>query len=403
MKRSVSRALLPQGFRFAATACGLKKKGLDLGLITSDVPAAAACVFTRNRVKAAPVILSRQNMKRSAQKIMAVAVNSGNANCATGERGRKASEQTAAAVARTMGCQPHQILICSTGVIGMPLKVERILEAIPGLKKKCAATGEGFEQFVRAIMTTDTRPKWAQADCHLGGGKVRLLGCAKGAGMIHPDMATLLAFVVTDASASPGLLRRALRQAVAGTFNAITVDGDTSTNDTLALLANGRSGTRPIREGTADSRRFLAALESVCRSLALDIVADGEGAHRVVEIQVQGARSNNGAGRMARAIANSPLVKTALAGGDPNWGRILAAAGRARVPFRPDRVEIRMGGLLMCRKGAAIAFSEREAHRRLSMKYVPVVVDLDSGKHSARMWTCDFTGDYVTINASYRS
>lgn len=403
MRPPLSTALLPRGFRFAATACGLKKQGLDLGLIVSEVPSSAACVFTTNCVKAAPVIISQENMKGSAEKIMAIVVNSGNANCATGDAGLKASKRTAGAVARAVGCRADQILVCSTGVIGIPLRVERILRAIPELKKQCTAAPKSFHQFVRAIMTTDTKPKWAAAICNIGGGKVRLLGCTKGAGMIHPNMATMLSFIVTDATVSPSVLRRALRQAVAGTFNAITVDGDTSTNDTLALLANGASAARNPREDTADYRKFLAALESVCRSLALQIVADGEGAHRVVEIEVKGAASSEDADAIARTIGNSPLVKTALAGGDPNWGRILAAAGRARVSFKPDRVEIRMGGLLMCRSGTAIPFNERDAHHKLMRKYVPVVVDLHSGKHSALIWTCDFTGDYVRINASYRS
>jgi glutamate N-acetyltransferase / amino-acid N-acetyltransferase len=403
MRSSLSATLLPKGFRFAATACGLKKRGLDLGLIVSEIPASAACVFTTNRVKAAPVIVSQENMKRSAKKIMAVIVNSGNANCATGSSGLAASKQTAATVAHAMPCRAEQIVVCSTGVIGMPLQVQHILRAIPGLKSKCAGTPESFQQFVRAIMTTDRRPKWAVANCVIGGEKIRLLGCAKGAGMIHPNMATMLSFILTDATVSPSVLRRALRQAVAKTFNAITVDGDTSTNDTLALLANGACGARSVPDDGSSYRNFLAALESVCRSLALQIVADGEGAHRVVEIEVKGAASNEGADAIARTIANSPLVKTALAGADPNWGRILAAAGRAGVPFDSNRAEIRMVGTMMCHKGTAIEFDERAAHRKLLAKHIPIVVDLHAGTHSVRIWTCDFTGDYVRINASYRS
>lgn len=403
MTHALSAALLPRGFRFGATACGLKKKGLDLGLIVTAVPANAACVFTANRVKAAPVVISQENIERSAREIAAIIVNSGNANCATGDAGLKASKQTADAVARSVSCRANQILVCSTGVIGMPLRVERILEAIPQLRTRCTEEPKSFHQFIRAIMTTDTKPKWAAANCNVGRGKVRVLGCAKGAGMIHPHMATMLSFIVTDATAPPSVLRHALRQAVAGTFNAITVDGDTSTNDTLALLANGASGTQAIRDKTPDYRRFLAALESVCRSLALQIVADGEGAHRVVEIEVKGAASHEEADRIARTIANSPLVKTALAGGDPNWGRILAAAGRAGVPFDPQSVDIHVAGILMCTRGTAIPFNERVAHRKLLAKYVPIIVDLHSGKLFARVWTCDFTNDYVRINASYRS
>ncbi|HEV2182649.1 MAG TPA: bifunctional glutamate N-acetyltransferase/amino-acid acetyltransferase ArgJ [Candidatus Acidoferrales bacterium] len=403
MKPRVDSALLPRGFEFSAVACGLKESGLDLGLIVSEMPAAAACVFTTNLVKAAPVLISQTHLRRSAERMRAIIVNSGNANCATGAVGLTASRSTAALVARTFHCKPEQILVCSTGVIGLPLRVEHILRAVPSLAASRSTRPESFAQFTRAIMTTDTRSKFAAAECRIGGKLVRVLGCAKGAGMIHPNMATMLAFVVTDAAASPIVLRRALRSAVGGTFNAISVDGDTSTNDTLALLANGAGGAPEIRAGSADYRKFLGALESVCRSLALQIVADGEGAHRVVEIEVRGAPSGRAADEVARTIANSPLVKTALAGGDPNWGRILAAAGRSGVRFNPDRVEIRMAGILMCRNGLAHFFDERTAHRKLLAAHVPIVVNLGAGNGTARIWTCDFTGDYVRINASYRS
>jgi glutamate N-acetyltransferase/amino-acid N-acetyltransferase len=403
MKPRIDASILPRGFEFSAVACGLKKSGLDLGLITSEAPATAACVFTTNLVKAAPVIISQTHLRCSAEKMSAIIVNSGNANCATGAEGLAAARRTAASVARTLRCKPEQILVCSTGVIGLPLRVERILRAVPSLATKRSKRPEAYAQFTRAIMTTDTRRKLAVGNCRIGGKKVRLLGCAKGAGMIHPNMATMLAFVVTDAAASPIVLRRALRDAVAGTFNAITVDGDTSTNDTLALLANGASAARALRFGTANYRKFLGALKSVCRSLALQIVTDGEGAHRVVEVEVRGAPSERAADTVARTIANSPLVKTALAGGDPNWGRILAAAGRSGVRFNPDRVEVRMAGILMCRDGRAHFFNERAAHRKLLAKNVPIAVNLHAGGGTARVWTCDFTGDYVRINASYRS
>jgi len=403
MKPRIDASQLPRGFEFSAVACGLKKSGPDLGLIASETPTAVACVFTTNLVKAAPVLISQAHLRRSAGKMRAIIVNSGNANCATGAPGLAASRSTAARVARTFHCKPEQILVCSTGVIGLPLRVEHILRAVPDLAANRSTRPESFAQFTRAIMTTDTRPKFAAANCRIGGKRVRLLGCAKGAGMIHPRMATMLAFVVTDAAASPNVLRRALRDAVGGTFNAITVDGDTSTNDTLALLANGASGARAIRSDNAEYRKFLGALESVCRSLALQIVADGEGAHRVVEVEVRGAPSERAADEVARTIANSPLVKTALAGGDPNWGRILAAAGRSGVRFNPDRVEVRMAGILMCRNGRAHFFDERAAHRKLLATHVPIVVNLRAGSGAACIWTCDFTGDYVRINASYRS
>ncbi|MGH9781394.1 MAG: bifunctional glutamate N-acetyltransferase/amino-acid acetyltransferase ArgJ, partial [Candidatus Acidiferrales bacterium] len=354
MKPRINASLIPKGFEFSAMVCGLKKSGLDLGLIVSEMPAAAACVVTTNLVKAAPVLISQAHLRRSANAMRAIIVNSGNANCATGPEGLSIAATTALKTAWELGrYHPSQILVCSTGVIGVPLPWRKIINAIPRLVRTRTATAKAFKQFTRAIMTTDTRPKFAASICRVGGKRVRLLGCAKGAGMIHPNMATMLAFVVTDATVSASVLRRALRDAVGKTFNAITVDGDTSTNDTLALLANGASGARAIRPDNADYRRLLGALESICRSLALQIVADGEGAHRVAEIEVRGAPSERAADDVARTIANSPLVKTALAGADPNWGRILAAAGRSGVRFNPDRVEIRVAGILMCRNGCA--------------------------------------------------
>ncbi len=252
-------------------------------------------------------------------------------------------------------------------------------------------------------MTTDTRPKWAAAKCSIRGKQVRILGCAKGSGMIEPNMATMLGFLATDAAISPVLLSKALRTVVARTFNAITVDGDTSTNDTVTLLANGASGARRITSETGHYRKFCAALERVCRSLALAIVADGEGAQRVIEIEVRGAASDYAADRIARTIANSPLVKTAFAGADPNWGRILAAAGRSGISFEPGRVDIHLAGIRVCRRGREHVFDERVAHRKMLAKYVRVIVNLRAGNRSARVWTCDFTGEYVRINASYRT
>ncbi len=403
MKPRLSDSMLPRGFTFSSTACGLKKSGLDLALIASESPATAAGVFTTNLVQAAPVALSREHIRRAARHMRAIVVNSGNANCSTGPAGMKASRATADAVGKVLGCKPEEVIVCSTGVIGVPLRVERILKAVPDLAAKRRAGASAYAQLTRAIMTTDTRPKWAAAQCRIGSREVRVVGCTKGAGMIHPQMATMLAFLATDAAIAPPVLACVLHEAVHGTFNAITVDGDTSTNDTVAVLANGASGARTIRAGSADYRKFRAALESVCRALALAIVADGEGAKRVIEIEVRGAASDAAAGQIARTIANSPLVKTAFAGGDPNWGRILAAAGRAGVPFRPERVDISLAGILMCRRGIESPFNERTAHRKLMASYVPVVMDLRAGRGRARMWTCDFTGDYVKINASYRT
>jgi glutamate N-acetyltransferase/amino-acid N-acetyltransferase len=407
MTRRLVSSQLPRGFSFAAAACGLKRCGLDLTLLASERPAAAAAVFTTNRVQAAPVRLSREHVRQAAARMRAIVVNSGNANCSTGPAGLAAARATAAVVARELGCRAAEILVGSTGVIGVPMRAGRILRALPALVGSRTGTASAFASVTRAIMTTDTRPKWAAARVRIGGKPARLLGCAKGAGMIHPQMATMLAFILTDAAVAPALLQRALREAVRGTFNSITVDGDTSTNDTVAVLANGSSGAPAIRAVGADYESFTRALESVCRHLALAIVADGEGARRVVEIEVGGALNDRAAQSVARAIATSPLVKTALAGADPNWGRILAAAGRAPLPknaaFNPDRARIWLAGTLVCRRGCAAPFRERTLHRKLLARYVPVVVSLGAGRGRARIWTCDFTGDYVKINASYRS
>jgi glutamate N-acetyltransferase / amino-acid N-acetyltransferase len=404
VRKRIAKADLPRGFAYSSLACGLKKSGLDLGLIVSETPAAAAAVFTTNLVKAAPVVTSQLHLRKSRTEMRGVIVNSGNANCCTGPEGFTAATATTLRVARELGkLSPAQILVCSTGVIGVPLRWQKIVNAVPRLVRGRGDSAKAFEQFTRAIMTTDSRPKSASAKFRLGPKEIRILGCAKGAGMIHPNMATMLAFLATDASVSPRWLARALRSVVGRTFNAITVDGDTSTNDTVTLLANGQSGARTIAGEDAAYQNFCAALEQVCKSLALQIVADGEGAQRVVEIEVRGAQSDRAADRMARSIANSPLVKTALNGADPNWGRLLAAAGRSGVKFDFERVDITLAGVPVCRLGREYPFSERLAHRKMLASFVPVSVDLHAGRGVARIWTCDFTTEYIHINASYRT
>lgn len=409
-----SARALPRGFRFAAGSAGLKKKGhtgaRDVGLIVSDPPASAAAVFTQNLVQAPPVVLSREHVRASAGAMRAVIVNSGNANCSVGPGGMVASRATADKIAELLGCSARQVVVCSTGVIGIPLPVEKILKAAPGLKKSLAATPHAFDTLSRAIMTTDTRPKRAFTRCHIGRHTAHIVGCAKGAGMIHPNMATMLSFVMTDAAIEPAALDVALRDVVNRTFNCITVDGDSSTNDTLLVLANGASGARKITEARgADYANFVAALEQVCRALAIGIVEDGEGATHLVEIEVRGAPTDSAAKKVAETIGLSALVKTAIAGADPNWGRILAAAGRSGVPFNPDHAEIWLGGMKMYGppKGAAysvaLPLDERAAHKRLLEKNVPIAIDLHNGGGTARVWTCDFTKEYVHINASYRT
>jgi glutamate N-acetyltransferase/amino-acid N-acetyltransferase len=414
MSELPSARALPRGFRFASASCGLKKRGhtgtLDVALIVSDSPASAAAVFTQNLVQAPPVVLSRDHVRESAGAMRAVIVNSGNANCSVGPGGMAASRATADRVAKLLGCRAQQVVVCSTGVIGVPLPVDRILKAAPGLAGSLAFSPRAFDGLTRAIMTTDTRPKRAAASARIGGKTVRVAGCAKGAGMIHPNMATMLSFVVTDAAVAPDVLDCALREVVNRTFNCITVDGDSSTNDTLLVLANGASGAKRITKADgADYKKFVGALEEVCRALAIGIVEDGEGATHLVEIEVHGAPSDAAAKKVAETIALSSLVKTAIAGADPNWGRILAAAGRSGVPFNPDHAEIWLGGIKMYGppKGSAysvaLPLDERAAHRRLLEKNVPIAVDLHAGRGSARMWTCDFTQEYVHINASYRT
>src|SRR5258705_6695774 len=381
MKHALSEASLPRGFRFAATACGLKKTGaLDLAIISSDVPASAAAVFTQNLVVAAPVLISKGNMRASKGRMRAVVVNAGNANCATGEAGHAAAVRTVGEAAKRLGCASQELFVCSTGVIGVPLPLEKILRALPVVARFRRPSARSFAELSLAICTTDTRPKTASASFKMSGKRIHFVGCAKGAGMIHPNMATTLAFVMTDAAISPSLLQRMLRDVASRTFNSISVDGDTSTNDTLLVLANGAADAPAIASGSKAHRHFAAALEEVCGSLARQIVADGEGAQRVIEIEVRGAKSESAARKIAETIATSPLVKTAFAGGDPNWGRVFAAAGRAGVKFDPALVEITMAGITVLRKGQPLAFNERAPSNRLLAEHVPLVVDLRSAK-----------------------
>jgi len=404
MKHALSEAAVPRGFRFSATACGLKKTGaLDLALLSSDLPASAAAVFTQNLVVAAPVIVSKKNLRVSKGRMCAVIVNAGNANCATGEAGYAAAVRMVAETARCLGCCAHEVFVCSTGVIGVPLPLEKVLRALSGITRNRRPSVRSFAELSLAICTTDTCPKTAASSFPMARKRVHFMGCAKGAGMIHPNMATTLAFVATDAAISPSLLQKTLRDVTKRTFNAISIDGDTSTNDTLLVLANGAAGAPRIKAGSAAHRAFAKSLEEVCHSLALQIVADGEGAQRVIEIAVRGAKSEAAARQIAQTIATSPLVKTAFAGGDPNWGRIFAAAGRAGVKFDPARVDIHMAGIPVLRRGQPLEFNERAASNRLLEPHVDLLLDLHAGRSSARYWTCDFTAEYVRINASYRT
>jgi glutamate N-acetyltransferase/amino-acid N-acetyltransferase len=390
---------LPLGYKYAATYAGIRQVDKDdLALIVSGLAANAAAVFTQNRVQAAPVRLGRNHLKASKGLCGAVVINAGNANCAT-RSGNAVALATCKAAARLLHLKVPQVLPSSTGVIGVELDPRKIIDALPRLVKGLSA--EGFDSVARAIMTTDLVPKTAFAEARLRRGAVRVAGMTKGSGMIQPMMATTLGFVMTDAVIAPPLLRIMLKRGVDRSYNRISVDGDTSTNDTLLLLANGASGVRP---NPAEYAMVEAALTDVMASLAQQIARDGEGARKLIAITVTGAGNSEAAARMARAIANSPLVKTAIAGADANWGRILSAAGNAGVPFDPRRTDIHMQGVKVCQGGLAAPFDEPELKAKLGAADCEIRVALGGkGKGEARFWTCDLTEGYIRINASYRT
>jgi len=383
---------LPLGFRYAAAFAGIRTIVKDdVALIVSDPLAVAAAVFTRNRVVAAPVELARKNLRVSGGKVRAILVNAGNANCAT-RTGERVALECVRAAARALGCKPEQILPASTGVIGVEMDAKPIVKALPKLVSCLDAAR--FDAAAGAIMTTDTVPKTAYAEVK----RAKIAGMTKGAGMIQPNMATTLGFVMTDAVVSSAVLRAALKRGVGRSYNRISVDGDTSTNDTVIVLANGASGVKPPAKALEE------ALGSVLESLAIQIARDGEGARKLVTIDVEGAADERAAERMARAIANSPLVKTAIAGSDPNWGRVLSAVGNSGVAFEPKQVDIEMQGVRVCRGGVAANFSEEELKTKLDELECYVRFSIrGKGRGRARFWTCDFTQDYIEINASYRT
>ncbi len=392
-----------RGFRGAAIAAGIKKTrgDLDLALLVCDAPATtAAGLFTTNLVAAAPVILSRQNLAESHGRCRALVVNSGNANACTGRKGLQTAKESARAVAKLLNLQPEQVLVASTGVIGVGLELGLVTNQLPALVESLSI--ENASAVARAIMTTDTFPKSCVLRSEVGGKTVYLAGIAKGAGMIHPRMATLLSFLTTDALIGPRTLQNLLRAAVDVSFNRITVDGDTSTNDTVLAWASGVAAVG-VRPGNTSWAWFLEGLTQLCQSLAKMIARDGEGAKKLVIVEVQGARKPSDAERVARAIANSPLVKTAIAGSDPNWGRILCAAGYSGALFDPNKVDIHINDLLVCRDGVDAGFDEAAARKELEGKEMTLRLDLHQGSASAHIWTCDLTHDYITINASYRT
>ena len=389
----------PRGFRAAGVSAGIKANGNpDLALVVSDTPAAAAAVFTTNRAQAAPVLVAREHLARSGGVARAVIVNSGCANACTGDDGLQVARDMAAETARLVGCPPEQVLVASTGVIGVALPIEKIRAGLP-LAMRALGADQG-PMAARAIMTTDPFPKEAATSIDLGGTRVAIGGMAKGSGMIEPMMATMLGFVTTDAAVPQPLLDRALRAAVDDTFNAITVDGECSTNDCVALLANGASGAA-VDETTYGA--FLEALTRVCLELALGIVRGGEGATKLVTVHVTGAATKEEARKAAKAIANSPLVKTAIHGGDPNWGRLVAVAGRAGVAFDLARAAVTMGPVVLFKDGRPHDEAAPDAAVYLKGRDVTVAVDLGAGHAASTVWTCDLSAEYVRINADYRT
>lgn len=391
----------PQGFRASGLHCGIKKRGLlDLALIVSERSGPIAGVFTKNQVVAAPVVLDRQHLRRGTGR--AILVNSGNANACTGRQGLLAAQQTASLVAKTMGVPTHEAFIGSTGVIGRALPVGRIMEALPALFKKL--TTKGGMQAARAIMTTDLKPKTVARQKRINGRLVTIGGMAKGSGMIHPDMATMLGYLTTDAAITRKALQQALTAAVSESFNCISVDGDTSTNDTVLCLANGMAENQIIKEGTFAFRQFVRLLTETCEPLALAICRDGEGVTKVVKIEVSGARSIQQARKVAQTVGTSNLVKTALFGEDANWGRVMAAIGRAGVALDPSTIHVRFGGVPMVRNGVGLGLpAERRIAKVFMRKEFTIAVTLGQGRHRAHLWTTDLSYEYVRINASYRS
>ena len=409
-----SQLLLPRGFRYAAVKAGLKKSGrTDFALIVADAPASAAVVFTSNKVIAAPLIIDKQHLAATGGRVRLAAINAGNANCANGQPGLDAAIATCQAAAKTFGCKPEEVFPSSTGIIGVPLPAEKLIAALP---EAAAALGSGIEHFLdvaTAILTTDTIEKTAFTRFEIpspggapgasGSHEVRIAALGKGSGMIHPQLvphATMLVYVLTDAAIEPALLQDYLNKSIDVSFNRISVDGDTSTNDTVLLLASGASEA-VIGPGNA---AFAAALTQVCTSLAHQVVADGEGISHLVELRIHGAASDADALKIAKAIAHSPLVKTAWAGNDPNWGRLMAAIGYSGAAIDPNRIDIRFGELPICLHGGrAPHFNEAAAHEYVQKPEFTITIELHQGSGACVFWTTDLTHEYIHINADYSS
>lgn len=387
------------GFQASGVWAGIKEKGEDIALIFSDQPASAAGTFTTNLMRAAPVLLDMSRVPRATARV--VVVNSGNANACTGDQGSKDAREMAFVTAKALGVPEDDVLVASTGIIGKVLPMDKIKYGISEAVR--SLDPHGGAAAARAIMTTDTRPKEASAGISIGGSEVRIGGMAKGAGMICPNMATMLCFITTDVAIAPEVLQKALLESVDLSFNCLTVDGDSSTNDSVIIMANGMAGNQPIEPEGPDFDTFKNALDEVTVSLAKQIARDGEGATKLIEIQVNGASSFQDAGRIAKTVANSALVKTAMFGCDPNWGRILAASGRAGVDFDPASVSLSIDDTPLVRNGEPVQFNQQAVHDILCRPEVKVLLEVGTSSGTATVWTCDFSYDYVKINAEYHT
>lgn len=395
-----NRTYLPKGYKAAGVACGIKKNGKrDLAFITSDIPAAAAGVFTRNVVKGHSLKWSMTNIRNNSVK--AIAINSGNANACVGTEGDEDAARFAEIAANLLGCRKEQVMLGSTGVIGYRLPMEKIETGLQEAFSQLSV--EGADHAIQAIMTTDTFPKIVSTEVQLSGKPAVIFGMAKGSGMIHPNMGTMIGVLLTDAAISKDLLQKALSSTVDKSFNRVSVDGDTSVCDKVLLLANGLAGNPEITTEDSDYTTFVQGLESVSASLSKMLAKDGEGATKLVEVRVKHASDGESAHLIANAISKSPLVKTALFGQDANWGRILTAAGYSGADFNPDIVDVWIGEMMMCENGAALRFDEEKALSILKKNEIILTVDLKAGNAEDTMWTCDFSYDYVKINGSYRT
>lgn len=389
----------PAGFKASGVWCGIKPQREDLAVIFSEEESIASAFFTSNKVKAAPVKVSQEHLKRSRGRVRAIVANSGCANACTGPEGLHVAKATADCAAKLLRLDPREILVASTGVIGKLLDVAKIKEGLP--RAVSSLSVEGFPQAAKAIMTTDTHPKTCAVTGRVDGKEVRIVGMAKGAGMINPCLATMFAFITSDVDITPRLLAKAFKQTVERTFNAISVDGDTSTNDTVVVIANGAAGNRKIAAEDKRFDYFCAGLQMVCEHLAKAIVRDGEGATKFVEVGVKKARNETQAKTIAKAIANSVLVKTALFGRDPNWGRIICAAGYSGAHFNPDVSDLYINSECVMRSGAACAFDLAKVQEQLKQPEVKIDLHLNQGRKEALVWTCDLSHDYINSNSDY--